>query len=105
MEFTPFELVFGHEVRRPLKLFKEHLLQPKPGASMLQYVSGFKNHLWNASQVARDNLYQAQKHMKAQFDQKAIDQRFTVGDQVPPLVPQPASGLRASLFLWPLLHF
>ncbi|KAK0144590.1 Retrovirus-related Pol polyprotein from transposon 412 [Merluccius polli] len=94
--FTPFELVFGHEVRSPLKLFKEQLLQNKPGASMLQYVSEFKDRLWSACQVARDNLAQAQNRMKEQFDQRAVDRCFSVGDQVLALVPQRTSSLSAS---------
>lgn len=70
--FTPFELVFSHEVRGPLNLFKEQLLQQKSGATMLQYVSEFKDHLRYACQVARDNLHRAQKCMKTQFNQKAV---------------------------------
>lgn len=33
--FTPFELVFGHEVRGRLKLFKEQLLGNRPGTTIL----------------------------------------------------------------------
>lgn len=63
---------------------------------MLQYVSDFKDRLWSACQVARENLHQAQNHMKAWFDRKAVDHRFAVGDKVLALVPQRASGLSAS---------
>ena len=77
--FTPFELVFGHKVRGPLKLFKEQLLQNKPDASVLQYACEFKDWLWRA----KDNLHQAQKRIKVQFDHREVDHSFVVGDQGP----------------------
>ena len=40
--FSPFELVFGHSVRGPLKLFKEKLFSHDDAQSFLQYVSDFR---------------------------------------------------------------
>ena len=94
--FSPFELVFGHEVRGPLKLLKEQLLQPKPGEPVLQYVTEFKDRLQAACQVARDNLEKAQERMKAHNARKAVERSFVVGDQVLALVPQRQSSLSAS---------
>lgn len=94
--FTPFELVFGHEVRGPLKMVKEQFLRQKPGESVLQYVSDVKDRLWSACQVAKDNLNQAQERMKARFDQKAVNRSFVGGDQILALVPNRGSGLSAS---------
>lgn len=94
--FTPFELVFGHEMRGPLKLFKDQLLQPNSGETVLQYVSEFKDRLWAACRVARDNLEKAQGRMKANCDQKAVEHSFAFGDQVLVLVPQRLSSLSAS---------
>lgn len=91
--FSPFELFFGHEVRGPLKLVKESILQPKSSGSILQYVAEFKEAL---SQVARDNLLQAQARMKARANVKAVERTFEVGDQVLVLVPQHTSSLSAS---------
>lgn len=64
MWLIPFELVFRHEVRGPLKLLKDHLLQPEPDGTMLQYVSELKDQFWAACEVARDNLYKAQGRIK-----------------------------------------
>ena len=36
--FSPFELVFGHEVRGPLKLLKEQLTQPQTNENVLHYI-------------------------------------------------------------------
>ena len=44
--FTPFELVFGHSVRGPLKMLKEPLLSDEePPVNLLDYVMTFKHHL------------------------------------------------------------
>ena len=41
--FSPFELVFGHTVRGPLKLLKEKILSDDDSSlNLLQYVSDFK---------------------------------------------------------------
>ena len=47
--FSPFELVFGHTVRGPLKLLKEKFLSDDDSSlNLLQYVSDFKNRLSKA---------------------------------------------------------
>ena len=57
LDFSPFELVFGHSVRGPLKLLKEKFLSndEKP-LNLLQCVSDFRNRLSRACEVARSNL-------------------------------------------------
>lgn len=102
-EFTglsPFELVFGHEVRGPLKLLKEQLMQLQTKENMLQYVSKFRDRLWFAGHVVRENLKGAQARMKVQFDKRAVKRSFDVGDQVLALIPQQTSSL-GSLFSGP----
>ena len=55
--FSPFELVFGHSVRGPLKLLKEKFLSnDETPLNLLQYVSDFRNRLFRACEVARSNL-------------------------------------------------
>ena len=64
--FSPFELVFGHSVRRPLKLFKEKFLSnDETPLNLLQYVSDFRNRLSRACEVARSNFKTSQGKMKA----------------------------------------
>ena len=42
--FSPFELVFGHSVRGPLKLLKEKFLSnDETPLNLLQYVSDYRN--------------------------------------------------------------
>ena len=55
--FSPFELVFGHTVRGPLKLLKEKFLSNDDSSlNLLQYVSDFKDRLSRACEAARTNL-------------------------------------------------
>ena len=56
--FSPFELVFGHTVRGPLKALKEKWLDESQEAQsdLLDYVCSFKQRLQKACKVAQENL-------------------------------------------------
>ena len=59
--FSPFELVFGHTVRGPLKLLKEKFLsQGDTTLNVLQYVSDFQSKLLTACEAAKSNLRSTQ---------------------------------------------
>ncbi|CAC5371239.1 unnamed protein product [Mytilus coruscus] len=62
--FSPFELVFGHTVRGPLKLIKEKWLTEHTDLNLLDYVSRFKEKLYTACQIAQNNLKTVQNKMK-----------------------------------------
>ena len=91
--FSPFELVFGHEVRGPLKLLKERIVEPTAPEDVLQYVSSCRTRLQAACEVACKNLAGAKARMKARYDQKAVQRVFDPGDLVLVLV----SGAREQL--------
>ena len=75
--FSPFELVFGHYVRGPLKLLKEKFLSnDETPLNLLQYVSDFRNRLSRACEVARSNLKMSQGKMKARYDNHVIDKKI-----------------------------
>ncbi len=83
--FSPFELVYGHQVRGPLKMVKEQLLPsalPTDAPSgVLQYVESFKDWLHTACDLARSNLQVAKGKMKSQYDKRALKRTFKAGDQ------------------------
>ena len=85
--FSPFELVYGHEVRRPLKIMKNKFLEPKEQGSLLQYVAVFKDRLNSACEVARRNLQESKEVMKRQYDKKMVARTFSEGEQVLVLMP------------------
>ena len=97
--FSPFELVFGHSVRGPLKLLKERFLSnDETPLNLLQYVSDFRNRLSRACEVARSNLKKSQGKMKARYDNHVIDRKFKPGDKVLALLPLPGRPLQARYF-------
>ena len=97
--FSPFELVFGHTVRGPLKLLKEKFLSDDDSSlNLLQYVSDFKNRLSKACEAARSNLKSAQSKMKSHYDEKELDRNFEPGDQVLALLPIPGKPLQARYY-------
>ena len=97
--FSPFELVFGHSVRGPLKLLKEKFLSnDETPLNLLQYVSDFRNRLSRACEVARSNLKTSQGKMKARYDNHVIDRKFKPGDKVLALLQIPGRPLQARYF-------
>lgn len=85
--FSPFELVYGHEVRSPLTMMRERLLEPQAQGDLLQYVSTFRDRLKAAWKVAAQNLTGAKERMKARYDRKAVQRSFVPGDKVLVLMP------------------
>merc|ERR1711860_195429 len=74
--FSPFELVFGHSVRGPLLFLKEKWLNEKSQLNLLDYVSDFKERLFNAVKIAQENMTQSQSVMKKKYDKKAKIRHF-----------------------------
>ena len=97
--FCPFELVFVHTVRGPLKLLKEEFLSDDVSSlNLLQYVSDFKNRLSKACEAAWFNLKSAQSKMKLCYDENAQDRNFEPEDKVLALLTIPAKPLQARYY-------
>ena len=65
LDFSPFELVFGHTARVALKFLKEKFLANDASClNLLQCVSDFKDRLSRACDSARTNLTLGQREMK-----------------------------------------
>ena len=94
--FSPFELVFGHEVRGPLKLVKERwLAEPQVETNILDYVCNFKDRLYKAYGMAKTNLTNSQERMKSWYDKNARERSFKAGGRVLVLFPIQGESLRA----------
>ena len=97
--FSPFQLVFGHFVRGPLKLLKEKFLSnDETPLNLLQYVSDFRNRLSKVCEVSRSNLKTSKGKMKARYDNHVIGRKFKPGDKVLALLPIPGRPLQARYF-------
>ncbi|XP_060727503.1 uncharacterized protein LOC132846805 [Tachysurus vachellii] len=95
--FSPSELVFGHNVRGPLKMLKEEFLctGPSEKTNVLDIVSRIRERLRTACTAAKEALAWSQKKMKRCFDQKAVARNFLQGEKVLVLIPTPGSAFAA----------
>nr|XP_054769552.1 uncharacterized protein LOC129277391 [Lytechinus pictus] len=93
--FSPFELVYGHEVRGPLKLIKERFMVQDDDVNLLDYVSKFRERLSKACDVAKEHLKVSQGKMKAEADKNAKERSFKPGDKVLVLLPLQGEPLKA----------
>lgn len=93
--FSPFELVYGHEVNGPLRMIKEKWLGREDPPSVVKYVSEFKNRLMRAREIAQENLRNSQAEMKSWYDKKARARMFQPGDKVLVLFPLQGDPFKA----------
>ena len=97
--FTPFQLIYGHEVRGPLKVLKESWLGEENTIPVATYVRNFHK-LQSAIKLAHSHLGEAQERMKTHFDQfrKVELCSFQEGDQVLALLPIPKHPLQSKYY-------
>ena len=97
LRLSPFELVFGHSVRGPLKLLKEYWLSENTKSlNLLHYVSKFRSKLKKASEQAQQNLKQSQSQMKMLYDRKSQNCVFNPGGNVSVSSPGQRNILQAT---------
>ena len=78
--FSPFELVYGHTVRGPLRLLHETWITSEERVGLIPYVEQFKTRIYNAFNHVKDNLLQVQDRMKKHYNRKAKVRSFNPGD-------------------------
>ena len=95
LRFSPFELVFGHNPRGPLKLLKEAWLNKDHSDSLLTRISDVRFKLQRANQFAQENMKNAQLHMKTWYDRTARMRSFKLGKKLMVLLPLHGNPLQA----------
>ena len=93
--FSPFELVFEHLPRGPLKLFKEYCLDDDPRKGVLVHMSDVWERLRKANEFAQKKLKSAQHCMKVWYDKKARYREFNPESKVLVLLPIHSNPLQA----------
>ena len=77
---TPFYLLYGREARLPIDV---KLLKPTDlSSSVNEHRQRIVENIERSQNIARENIQKAQQKMKSQFDKRAKDRNFRVGDQV-----------------------
>ncbi|XP_068237354.1 uncharacterized protein [Palaemon carinicauda] len=87
--FSPFQMVYGHNVRGPLDLLREHWEGGSSKMNSLDYILSFKEKLRSIWQWAQNNLSTSQAKMKTHYDRKSQVRNFEAGEQVLVLLPMP----------------
>ena len=96
--YSPFELLYGRQIRGPLKVLKDQWFsddKDSPSIPVTQYVSNLKERLQNVRTLALNNLNKSQSKMKKQFDTKAKARHFFPGDEVLLFLPIPGNPLKS----------
>ena len=95
--YSPFQLVYGHEVRGPLKVLKECWLSEEESVPAASYVETFKHRLKSALSFAHTYLGKAQSKMKMHYDEinKAELREFKEANLVLALLPMPNQPLKS----------
>lgn len=94
--YSPDELLFGREIRGPMKLMSECWLDEENSENVHEYVQNLKNKLSVVREFAMENLKEAQGKMKDNFDKISVERQFNPGDKVLMLLPLRKLPLQAS---------
>ncbi|XP_014831825.1 PREDICTED: uncharacterized protein LOC106909856 [Poecilia mexicana] len=96
--FSPFELLYGHEVRGPLALLKETWAgeegREEP-VNVISYVMQMRERLQKMTALAQQHMAAAQKYQKAWYDKSARQRTFVPGQKVLVMLPSSESKLLA----------
>uniref|UniRef100_A0A8C5D858 Gypsy retrotransposon integrase-like protein 1 n=1 Tax=Gouania willdenowi TaxID=441366 RepID=A0A8C5D858_GOUWI len=96
--FSPFELLYGHEVRGPLSLLRE-IWEEQEGrgepVNVVSYVVQMRERLERMSELAQAHMKKAQQQQKSGYDQSARERSFSPGQQVLVLLPSENDKLLA----------
>lgn len=96
--FSPAELVFGHNVRGPLKVLQEQLLcSTSSKTTAADYVLRCRERLQRAVRLAQESMAMSQWKMKERFNRRkrTVARQLLPGDSVLKLQPSPSAALIA----------
>ncbi|XP_063596500.1 uncharacterized protein LOC134773250 [Penaeus indicus] len=80
--YSPCELLFGYQIRGPLEILFESLVDENKTDNLSLYVEKMKERIHKVREFAVSNMEKAQGKMKDNFDRKAIKRKFSAGDEV-----------------------
>ena len=94
--FSPFELLYGRQVRGPLDILRETWeASTKSSDSVVSYILSIQDRLAKLQELVHINLANAQKTQKTWYDRHARERVLKPGDQVLVLLPTSTNKLLA----------
>lgn len=80
--FTPSELVYGRNLRSPLRLLRENWEEETEDPTVVEYVLTLLNRLHNTRSIVEENMLAAQSRAKVYYDRNSRTRTFENGDKV-----------------------
>lgn len=96
--YSPFELLYGRQIRGPLKVLKDQWFSDSsanPNQTVASYIDNLRSKLSDARKLALSNLHTTQNKMKSSYDLKSQIREFSPGDKVLLFLPIPGSPLKS----------
>ena len=94
--FSPFELLYGRQVRGPLDILTETWeASTKSSDSVVSYVLSIQDRLAKLQELVGTNLANAQETQKTWYDRHAMERELKPGGQVLVLLPTSTNKLLA----------
>ncbi|XP_069176273.1 uncharacterized protein [Procambarus clarkii] len=94
---SPFEMIFGHSVRGPLEVARDHWLDEETNEDIVDWLSTNNGRLFSAWEMATRTLENTQKTSKSKYDRRTKQREFQVGDLVLAKLTHVAEGHQSSL--------
>ncbi|XP_069181863.1 uncharacterized protein [Procambarus clarkii] len=92
---SPFEMIYGHSVRGPLEVARDHWLDKETNEDVVDWLSTNKGRLFSAWEMATRTLESTQKTTKSRYDKRTKQRDFLVGDLVLVCTPTVTGSLSA----------
>ena len=94
--FSPFELLYGRDVRGPLDILRETWeASSKSDETVVSYVLETQRRLKEMADIAGENMLESQEEQKRWYDRRARLREFERGDPVLVLLPTTTDKLMA----------
>ena len=94
--FSPFELLYGREVRGPLDVIKETWVAKESSKDdVVSHILAMRDKMEMMTKVVHENLKEAQRKQKAWYDQNARERILQEGDLFLVLLPTSSNKLAA----------
>ena len=94
--FSPFELLYGREVRGPLDILKEEwVAEKRSDESVISHILAIRERMEEMTDIVKDNVKEAQQQQKTWYDKTARERELKPGEEVLVLLPTSSNKLLA----------